>query len=322
MASDSVTVAVDSRDGRTAVVDPNYRTPEESGFHIQYIHQDNYNNVIFHQTANVLSITTVSWLNPLFTQGYKEPLQMDDLVYLKYKDTAGVTLEKFSDAWKRRKQRTAHGENPSMYKVLRMAFGRKMFTAFPYYMIYQVSQFAAPIFLGMYLEAIGDDDRESYLCIVAACLFASFMIGTFIIIHYWTKVFTVGMNCRGALIAACYEKSLNLTLSARGERTQGQIINLITTDCRKIRDLTQYLWVVVVAPMQIILAMYLIYAQIGWSIFVAIGIQIIVVVPIQLKIVGKARALQAQIAKIKDKRLKLVNELFGAMKIGMCYIVT
>ena len=79
------------------------------------------------------------------------------------------------------------------------------------------------------------------------------------------------------------------------QRTTGEIINLITSDCRKIRDVTQfcplsvslsvskdvesfdkrichhtidsvcrYMWVSVVAPMQIILALYLVHKLIHY----------------------------------------------------------
>ena len=50
--------------------------------------------------------------------------------------------------------------------------------------------------------------------------------------------------------------------------------------------------------------------------FVAVGSQIVFVAPIQTYISGKVRQLQQRLMKVRDKRLKMVNELFGAMKIG------
>ena len=70
------------------------------------------------------------------------------------------------------------------------------------------------------------------------------------------------------------------------------------------------------APCQIILAVYLLYQQIGWSVFVAIGSQLLLVAPLQILVGRKVRKLQQELMKIRDKRLKMVNELFGAMKIG------
>ena len=79
----------------------------------------------------------------------------------------------------------------------------------------------------------------------------------------------------------------------------------------------QFLWVLFIAPCQIILAVYLLYQQIGWSVFVAIGTQIIFVAPLQICVGGKVRKLQTLLMKQRDKRFKMVNELFSAMKIGM-----
>ena len=210
-------------------IDPTSQTPEE--------------------TANIFSIMTVSWLSPLFTIGSKRAVQLADLIYLRSRDFSDKLLVDFSETWKYQQSITPNNELPSVYKALKSAFGRQMFTALPFYLAYQIMQFAGPIILAMYLERIeasfneddNNDHNEYDIWILAGCLFASYMFATFLIIHYWARVFTVGMRCRGALIAACYEKALKLTLSARGERTTGEILNLITSDCRKIRDVTQVL---------------------------------------------------------------------------------
>ena len=202
------------------------------------------------EKASIFSLMTVSWLSPLFKIGAKRPIEIDDLIYLRTRDSSKQLLVDFDKAWKHQQSITENNQLPSIYKALKSAFGRQMFTALPFYITYQIMQFAAPIILAMYLERIeatfDDEDDNDYndydVWILAGALFASYMGGTFLIIHYWQRVFTVGMRCRGALIAACYEKALKLTLSARGERTTGEILNLITSDCRKIRDVTQVLY--------------------------------------------------------------------------------
>ena len=210
-------------------INPQSRTPEE--------------------TASILSLMTISWLSALFKIGAKRAIDIADLIYLKSKDYSGNLLVNFNKTWRYQQSITRNNELPSVYKALKSAFGRDMFTALPFYIGYQVMQFCGPIILSMYLERvediISDDDNPDYndydVWILAAALFGSYMGGTFLIVHYWQRVFNVGMRCRGALIAACYEKALKLTLSARGERTTGEILNLITSDCRKIRDVTQVL---------------------------------------------------------------------------------
>ena len=294
----------EKKDGRTTIIDTNITPPTRTA----------------EETASILSIMTVSWLSPLFTIGAKQGVEITDLVYLKSAEFADNLLTKFRKSWKYQQSVTPNNELPSVYKAIRSAFGRQMYTALPFYLLYQVMQFAAPVILAMYLEEISLEDSDSNkLYILAGALFLSYVFATFLIIHYWHRVFNVGMRCRGALVAACYDKALKLTLSARGERTSGEIINLITSDCRKIRDVTQYLWVLFVAPLQMALAVYLLYQQIGWSVFVAIGTQILLITPLQLCVGGKVKQLQGQLLKQRDKRFKMVNELFGAMKIVKMY---
>ena len=116
--------------------------------------------------------------------------------------------------------------------------------------------------------------------LVAALMFTSYMFGTFILHQYFHRLFVTGMRVRAALISACYEKALRLTLSARAEKTIGGILTMITVDVRKIRDLTPYYWILVSGPFQIAIALYMLYQQISWSVFIAVGAQIAVVVSV------------------------------------------
>ena len=74
-------------------------------------------------------------------------------------------------------------------------------------------------------------------------MFATYMIGTFILHQYFHRCFTMGMRFRAALTAACYEKVLKLSLNARKDRTSGQIMTMVTVDVTKIQFVFAYLWV-------------------------------------------------------------------------------
>ncbi len=104
------------------------------------------------------------------------------------------------------------------------------------------------------------------------------MFGTFVLHQYFHRCFTVGMQVRAALISACYEKAMKLTLTARTLKTSGEIMTMITVDVRKIRDVFPYLWMVMSGPFQIIVSIYLLYRQISWAVFVGVGVQIVIMV--------------------------------------------
>ncbi|KAL5019771.1 hypothetical protein ScPMuIL_002663 [Solemya velum] len=46
------------------------------------------------------------------------------------------------------------------------------------------------------------------------------------------------MRIRSALISAVYKKALTMSSEARKEKTVGEIVNLMSVDCQRVRDLT------------------------------------------------------------------------------------
>eukprot|EP01084_Bolivina_argentea_P028757 53399_1 len=213
---------------------------------------------------------------------------------------------------------------PSLIGALLNAFGTPFFQAGPLKLIYDCLQYTGPIILSAYLTDAekfdsGNKDAVSKAYLYAGMLFCVYMCCSILLAQYFHRCFRFGMNVRGSLIAACYSKALKLTQGARSQRTAGQLLNIVSVDVRKIRDVFPYCWMLISAPWQITLAVYLLYQQIGWSVFIGIAANVIVLTPIQVGIGIKARTIQQQVQKVKDKRIKVVNEVFGSMKIVKMY---
>ena len=152
-------------------------------------------------------------------------------------------------------------------------------------------------------------------------MFTSYTVATFILHQYFHRCLTTGMRSRAALMTACYEKCLKLSLNARKERTSGELMTMVTVDVRKIRDVFGYGWIVLSGPFQIIIAVYLLYQQIQWAVLVGLGCQILIVTPFQGYVGKQVQTLQKQVMKIRDERIKVINEVFGNMKIVKLYVL-
>eukprot|EP01084_Bolivina_argentea_P146148 255987_1 len=214
--------------------------------------------------------------------------------------------------------------HPSLLSALLSAFGTQFFIAGPLKLLYDCFQYCGPVILSAYLKDAqkfhaGEKKTIDEAYLYAVLLFGSYICSTFILAQYFHRCFRTGMRVRAGLMSACYEKALKLTQSARSKRTQGEMMTLVTVDVRKIRDVFPYCWMLVSAPFQITLAVYLLYQQIGWSVFVGLGIQTLFMAPLQMLVGINARKLQKQVMKIRDRRMEVVNEVFGAMKIVKMY---
>eukprot|EP01084_Bolivina_argentea_P028756 53396_1 len=213
---------------------------------------------------------------------------------------------------------------PSLIGALLNAFGTPFFQAGPLKLIYDCLQYTGPIILSAYLTDAekfdsGNKDAVSKAYLYAGMLFCVYMCCSILLAQYFHRCFRTGMRVRSALMSVCYEKALKLTQGARSERTQGELMNIVTVDVRKIRDVFPYCWMLISAPFQISVAIYLLYQQIGWSVFIGLALQLVFMAPLQMLVMTNARKLQKLVMKKRDKRMEVINEVFGAMKIVKMY---
>lgn len=73
--------------------------------------------------------------------------------------------------------------------------------------------------------------------------------------------------------------------------TVGEIVNLMSVDAQRFMDLTTYLHTIWSAPLQIALAMYFLWQELGPSVLAGLGV-LILLVPFNAYISMKARNYQ------------------------------
>ena len=64
---------------------------------------------------------------------------------------------------------------------------------------------------------------------------------------------------------------------ARKTSTVGEIVNLMSVDAQRMQDVTAYLYLLWSAPLQIIIAMYMLWGILGPSIFAGVGVMVLLV---------------------------------------------
>ena len=68
---------------------------------------------------------------------------------------------------------------------------------------------------------------------------------------------------RTAVSTLLYEKSLNVSAAGRAATSTGQVVNMMSNDTNQLQRFVQFAGMTLVAPLQIILALILIYKQVG-----------------------------------------------------------
>ncbi|KAL0992606.1 hypothetical protein UPYG_G00095640 [Umbra pygmaea] len=128
----------------------------------------------------------------------------------------------------------------------------------------------------------------------------------------------VGMRLRTAIVGAVYRKALVISNAARRTSTVGEIVNLMSVDAQRFMDLITYINMIWSAPLQVILALYFLWQNLGPSVLAGIAVMVLMV-PVNAVIAMKTKTYQVAQMKSKDNRIKLMNELLNGIKVLKLY---
>ncbi|XP_067407154.1 multidrug resistance-associated protein 1 isoform X1 [Emydura macquarii macquarii] len=305
--------------------------------------------------ASFLSKITFWWITGLMIQGYRRPLEAKDLWLLNKEDTSEEIVPGLTRYWakecantktqpikmvyspqKQIKSSNSNGDvteevealivkpsqrnsEPSLFKVLYKTFGPYFLMSFLFKAIHDLMMFTGPEILKLLINFVNDKDApdwQGYL--YTGLLFACACLQTLILHQYFHICFVTGMRLKTAVIGAVYRKALVITNSARKTSTVGEIVNLMSVDAQRFMDLATYINMIWSAPLQVILALYLLWQNLGPSVLAGVAVMILLV-PVNAVIAMKTKTYQVAHMKSKDNRIKLMNEILNGIKVLKLY---
>lgn len=128
------------------------------------------------------------------------------------------------------------------------------------------------------------------------------------------------MRVEAGIISAVYRKTLSISTSARQDQGAGNVVNLMSNDTNRIKNLFTYLHSLWSGPLQIIVAFVMLYQSIGWASFAGL-VMMVALIPCNALLSRKITQLRMQILKVTDERVKWTNEVilgtFGLWLVSM-----
>ena len=164
-----------------------------------------------------------------------------------------------------------------------------------------------------------DEPQESWKGYFYSLLLLSvIMVQSLLQAKYFEYVYVVSMQIRSALISRVYRKALKMSSASKSEKSSGEIVNLMSVDVQRLMDLIPYLNMLWSSPFQITLSIYFMYDELGYSIFLGVGV-LLLAVPLNVVVGNIMKKYQMSQMKNKDDRVKLMNEILGGIKILKLY---
>ncbi|XP_061568477.1 multidrug resistance-associated protein 1 [Cololabis saira] len=305
--------------------------------------------------VSFLSRITFWWVTRMMVTGYKRPLEETDLWSLNAEDCSHRVVPQLVRRWssechkvKSTEQKTMyspkrahHGDaketrpvdeseilivkNPkksreaSLLWALCLTFGPYFLASCLYKMIQDILMFVGPEILRLLIRFVNDTGAPFWQgFFYTTLLFLCNCVQSLILQRYFHVCFVSGMRLRTAIIGAVYRKALVISSEARRTSTVGEIVNLMSVDAQRFMDLITYINMVWSAPLQVVLALYFLWQNLGPSVLAGVAVMILLV-PVNAVIAMKTKTYQVAQMKSKDSRIKLMNEMLNGIKVLKLY---
>uniref|UniRef100_A0A182J6S8 ABC-type glutathione-S-conjugate transporter n=1 Tax=Anopheles atroparvus TaxID=41427 RepID=A0A182J6S8_ANOAO len=271
-------------------------------------------------------------------KGFRKPLTMDDMYDINPQDASRELVPPFDKYWKasvergRKQQMVANRKagkptieckphapsNGSVLYAMIRAYGGPFWFAGMLQLAISGLQFASPYLMQELMALIAlDGPLWKGLLLTFGLFGASLLLGLFNG-QYLYNTFLSGFRIRTGLISAIYRKAMRISSSAKKDTTVGEIVNLMAVDAQKFFELTSYLHILWSALLIIGLCVYLLYDILGAAVFAGLGVMVLIM-PLSGVVAAKLRSCQVAQMKLKDDRVKKMNEILGGIKVLKLY---
>uniref|UniRef100_A0A3Q2QW04 ATP binding cassette subfamily C member 3 n=1 Tax=Fundulus heteroclitus TaxID=8078 RepID=A0A3Q2QW04_FUNHE len=208
---------------------------------------------------------------------------------------------------------------PSFLRALIRSFGPYFLIGSVFKLMQDAITFVNPQLLRMLISFTKEKDTPDWWgYLLAFLMFFTAILQTLILHRHFQYCFVTGMNVRTALIGAIYRKALVITNAAKRSSTVGEIVNLMSVDAQRFMDLTTFLNMLWSAPLQIILALYFLWQNLGPSVLAGVAVMVMLI-PFNAFIAMKTRGYQVEQMQHKDARIKLMSEILNGIKVLKLY---
>ncbi|OQS00281.1 ATP-binding Cassette (ABC) Superfamily, partial [Thraustotheca clavata] len=258
--------------------------------------------------ANFLSRLSFEWVMPLLKLGNKRQLAPEDMWRLQNSNRVSKLAAEFNAIYHQKNK----GILSSFFAIYWVKF---VFLGFMQLFTVLCDLYGPGYVLRKVVEAVEAPvlDTNYVLKLIASLYFSQF-VNAFVKSHMNYMNDVIGIQFSSSLRSMLFEKALLLNAQSKKLKTAGDIANLFSVDVINVMSFALSIHQIWIVPCQVSFVLYLLYAIVGWSIFVGLGVVafILILNAILAIMLGQE---EENLFKLKDNRMKVINEVFGAIQI-------
>lgn len=271
-------------------------------------------HVELYQNAGFFSLAAFSWLDPLLRVGRKKPLEIADMPPLPPEDSTESMYEKFRSSWDALKQKKPE-ETPSISLTLWKSFWPIVVVNAMFAFGNVTASYIGPFLINDFVEYLNGRRRFEHEGLTLVLIFSFAKVIENLSQRQWSYgIQYLCLRVKAALTVVVYRKALRLSNTARQSHTSGEIINYMSVDVQRVSDFGWYLHQVWILPVEVALALGILYRVVGMA-WIAALVAAIVTLLLNTPLERLQEKFQTAVMEAKDKRMKALSECLKNMRV-------
>jgi ATP-binding cassette subfamily C (CFTR/MRP) protein 1 len=127
-----------------------------------------------------------------------------------------------------------------------------------------------------------------------------------------------GIFVRTAASTMLYRKALTVSAAGRAMTSTGQVVNMMSNDTMQLQRFLQFIGMTAISPIQIVIALALIYKQVGNATWVGVAYMVFLM-PVNVWVFSVVGKMRRKVLKHSDSRVKMMNEILTGIRIIKFY---
>ncbi|KAA3483298.1 Multidrug resistance protein ABC transporter family isoform 1 [Gossypium australe] len=261
-------------------------------------------------SAGIWSQLTFRWLNPLFERGRVEKLELHHIPQVPNSETADKASSLLEESLRKRK-----ADSYLLPKAVARTIWKSLAVNAVFAGLNTIASYIGPFLIASFVNFLTekhDGSSYQYGLVLAFIFFFSKTAESLTQRLWYFGAHRIGIRVRAALTVLIYKESLSTKFVCY---SNGKITNLINVDAERIGDFFWYIHGVWLLPIQVLLALVILYRNMGAApSFAAIFATILVMVS-NTPLASRQKRLHSKIMEAKDARTKATSETLKSMRV-------
>ncbi|CAL8993905.1 unnamed protein product [Prunus brigantina] len=267
-------------------------------------------NTDIYANAGIWSKATFQWMNPLFKRGRIQKLELPHIPYVPPSERAKNASSVLDESLGKQNM-----EYSSLSKAIMRAIGKSLAINAVFAGVNTASSYVGPFLITNFVNYLLEKHDNSSIhhgLILAFTFFIAKTLESLSQRQWYFGAQVIGVRVRAALTLLIYQKSISIKYSCP---SNGKIVNLINVDVERIGDFCWYIHGVWLLPVQVFLALAILYRNLGAAPSAAALLSTILIMVCNTPLAKMQKRLHSKIMEEKDSRIKVTSEILKNIRV-------